>query len=831
LFQLRERYLCSEGGIPMRHNQKGFTIVELLVAIAIASIVTVTVGGFMVVGARSFSSTSSEVNLQSESQLAFNQLQDLIIDTALGVTYSYVPASGSGEIKVLSDSEIPIDAVQKKLYMYNSDIIYVVIWERASSRLFYEEYQTITDVSGNLTQGTISGNAMNRMADYITSFEVDLSRLESKSIVRVDMGFEKAGKTYVSSHNITIRNKVIVNGDLATFTPILATPDGISGNFEIWVEPGRNYDLMTECHPVVAGTGGGVVSQEVRWYMDSSNPASSTATGIDLRTGELRVSAAELGDSDGNFHVRVVTRDGTKYAPITIHVVRVTAINFVFEPNTGSGETKDEDSDGLFFDDLAAEETFRLRVSVTGTHIDEAYANGDTSIYDTDISIVTGSGYVEQISYAGSGTAGVYIGTFKMKTASDMEGDKTIVIRATSRRSIDASYPYENNAGNLDPVYGDWSGVSYKKAFDFDIKGDRLYRGGQPVIAISDGWSALGYNRTDYFFIYYLTVTEILYAKDGTVTQTVKEGAANVGLLYNTWGETNLKLTIPKTYNPNAEYIFDMKCYVMAPKQSWHKGNSTMYGTTISNEYNLADAVAVGGNFTEKLHRVKVYYNGSERATYIPRKFGVGGSDEIFQQMSVLYKEGENICNVYNNGTTVAFYQDNSWNKYTLPITSGMMVTSITSDLNLRYYTKKWYDSIPQHLRIIPTVSVDGTQFLMFDSYVDMYSWNIDVGTNALSGALKGLASTKCYFPCPAEFTANSIAKNGVKTVWNYPFAPVPASYATTLNNTKLYYRLDSQNNADSTVRWNLSLYVASATNPYATYYCDSNNRIWTKIP
>ncbi|NLG05605.1 MAG: prepilin-type N-terminal cleavage/methylation domain-containing protein, partial [Clostridia bacterium] len=45
-------------------NNKGFTLIELMVTVAIIAIVAISVGMFMITGAKSFASTSSEVNLQ-----------------------------------------------------------------------------------------------------------------------------------------------------------------------------------------------------------------------------------------------------------------------------------------------------------------------------------------------------------------------------------------------------------------------------------------------------------------------------------------------------------------------------------------------------------------------------------------------------------------------------------------------------------------------------------------------------------------------------------------------------------------------------------------------
>ena len=48
----------------MRKDHKGFTLVELIIAIAILAIVTLAVCGFIVVGSRSYTSANTDIMLQ-----------------------------------------------------------------------------------------------------------------------------------------------------------------------------------------------------------------------------------------------------------------------------------------------------------------------------------------------------------------------------------------------------------------------------------------------------------------------------------------------------------------------------------------------------------------------------------------------------------------------------------------------------------------------------------------------------------------------------------------------------------------------------------------------
>lgn len=61
-------------------NPKGYSLIELIVVVAILAIVGTAVFGFFLTSSRLYKNDSDEVNLQYESQLAVNQLENLLID-------------------------------------------------------------------------------------------------------------------------------------------------------------------------------------------------------------------------------------------------------------------------------------------------------------------------------------------------------------------------------------------------------------------------------------------------------------------------------------------------------------------------------------------------------------------------------------------------------------------------------------------------------------------------------------------------------------------------------------------------------------------------------
>lgn len=75
----------------MRIGQKGFTLVEIIVSLAIMTIVAGSVGAFIVAGNNSYLRGNKELTLQEEAQLTANQMIDLIIDVEKDILFWIAP--------------------------------------------------------------------------------------------------------------------------------------------------------------------------------------------------------------------------------------------------------------------------------------------------------------------------------------------------------------------------------------------------------------------------------------------------------------------------------------------------------------------------------------------------------------------------------------------------------------------------------------------------------------------------------------------------------------------------------------------------------------------
>lgn len=374
-------------------NNKGFSLVELLIAVAIAGIVAGSVFGFMTVGARTFGQSSSDVHLQNEAQLAFNQIQDMIIDTVVGIDYVYITGDNFSDDsnKVMSDAEIPATGVDgKKLIMYNSVAsgrnVYEVVWKEADRKLYYNEYSVAVDSStgvDKIVKGSRIGDADALMAEYVTGFSADLSQIESKRVAKIDISYEKNGRPYTSSHNITLRNKIVSGNEIPSFMVSensVALSDRIDGPDEIFVEPG-DVCVLNSSYTVV-DINGNVTSGTKNWSMPPAVQAAGNNISID---GQLQVSNQQKND----FTLTVQSGDGLAVKTVDVKIMRITNIDGINWEHIGSVGEGEINGGTASADDLIAEEEFKLTASgISGSNIDKTSFNGNT-VEDSIIFIKT----------------------------------------------------------------------------------------------------------------------------------------------------------------------------------------------------------------------------------------------------------------------------------------------------------------------------------------------------------------------------------------------------------------------------------------------------------
>lgn len=399
--QMRTAEQMPVGGKPqrgkemrMKRDQRGFTIVEVLIAVAILSIVVVTVCGFILVGSRSYAAGNSDINVQQESQLALNQMSDLLIDTTRSVTYTGFDAGGTTSETALKDADFTFTPEDKSLVMLNGTAVanpsggpaiieegngnknYHFYWDKSEETLFYAEAKAedpVPDFGDPAAEWVV-------LASHVTDFSVDLTQLKEKRVVQLTLLFVDGSKEYTTSNNVTIRNKVGVND--AQLEPVNKKKTlNITPRDNPIVEPGEIYHFSA---PKV--TGENVTDRSVTWSLATpggNSPSHGTAF-TDDQNGILQVAKDEpAGPLNVVITTNAVDSDGNHATcTMAVHIKRV------YPEGTGVILSKTSDTDtenGV--DEISPGCTFTISATVSGYKLGEVCsACGDDVTMDKQVS-------------------------------------------------------------------------------------------------------------------------------------------------------------------------------------------------------------------------------------------------------------------------------------------------------------------------------------------------------------------------------------------------------------------------------------------------------------
>lgn len=192
----------------------GFSLIELIVAFAVLGVATLGIGSLFVVATRSSSKTQEQANIYNEAQLAANQMENIIQETELAVSYR------TGGTFALQDENA--NAAEKVLYIFNAQTIdtpelILLKWNEASNEIYYREVFEFPTVEGGgkvavtaipvEPSGTEDDWAL--LAENVSSFSATLDEENKK--VFLDIQFGGKSTTYESRYTIALRNEVVIN--------------------------------------------------------------------------------------------------------------------------------------------------------------------------------------------------------------------------------------------------------------------------------------------------------------------------------------------------------------------------------------------------------------------------------------------------------------------------------------------------------------------------------------------------------------------------------------------------------------------------------------------
>ena len=190
-------------------NNKGLTLVELLISIMILAVVSTAVFAFMTTGAQIFNRSNLEVEMQNEAQILKNYMNDLICDTTKKV--EFVKNTDVGATTYGADSCLTI---------YGEDYVAYMGWMKESKEVRFlkkgeDSYTVDEDGTYHVTLADNETSAANwpLMATYVTKFNCNTDELKKEHrIFSAELGLELKQLSYETTHTIALRNDVFYEG-------------------------------------------------------------------------------------------------------------------------------------------------------------------------------------------------------------------------------------------------------------------------------------------------------------------------------------------------------------------------------------------------------------------------------------------------------------------------------------------------------------------------------------------------------------------------------------------------------------------------------------------
>lgn len=349
----------KNGGRTRQTDNRGLTLIELVITVAIIAIFSGVVLTFIMTGSNTCRSTSSNAKVQMETQELVDRMEDLIIDTNRSLYY----ANGTGEN---TGSEIKNDIKQSgdgnsdgnKTFIVcneykNNDgttsqyICDVIDWDKKDATVYYSqrEYTATSssddsgkndtetaalsedkeDVSAFSLDEEDSGEQnvrnvrtkVNRsvLATGILDFRADLTKVESDNIVRFQLSTENGKKEIETLHSVSLRNKVKVKKPADSVDDPEPTDVGIRISYApASMDPGASDRLAYNL------SGNGSIDPSTITWSVFSDGQNGSFPGEDHTNSKLTINENASGSITVKVSAKTSSGKWIESAPVTIQI-------------------------------------------------------------------------------------------------------------------------------------------------------------------------------------------------------------------------------------------------------------------------------------------------------------------------------------------------------------------------------------------------------------------------------------------------------------------------------------------------------------------------------
>lgn len=186
----------------------GFTLVEMIVAVAITAVFSAVVLTAVAAGSRLYRSISGSTRVQMDTQELTDSVEKLIVNAGESIYYAYgsgkspgAPISDDIDGSTDGDRTLLLCSIQKNKGGAGIRVVDVLDWRESEQKLYYSRQEITAAGTSMLTEPSVYGEG-------VREFHVDVSRADSDGIIRFQMITENLGKKLRTLHTVDLRNPV-----------------------------------------------------------------------------------------------------------------------------------------------------------------------------------------------------------------------------------------------------------------------------------------------------------------------------------------------------------------------------------------------------------------------------------------------------------------------------------------------------------------------------------------------------------------------------------------------------------------------------------------------
>lgn len=215
-------------GKKLLQENKGFSMVELVIAVGILSIVGVSLVAFVRQSSNTYNRTTAETDVQEEAQLTANAITDRVIDCETQLKFydghestdSYgVVSYDSFTVGYRDASGRPVSLDNAKILQMinaNSKVTSIIFFDKANKVIYYNEAKW--DDSHSRWDPFVDINA-EVLANNVEDFAVDVSKLSNDKILEFDITYARRARSYKGNYQVHMRNDVAEGNNATPGTP------------------------------------------------------------------------------------------------------------------------------------------------------------------------------------------------------------------------------------------------------------------------------------------------------------------------------------------------------------------------------------------------------------------------------------------------------------------------------------------------------------------------------------------------------------------------------------------------------------------------------------